>query len=322
MTIPTSRSLFRHPPALSAFGLLSAVTWLVRRLGLGLPFLRTFANKMLSKDKATRSFDGYAPKPEDVFCAVFSKSGTNWLMQMVVQAAWEGEAEFDHIHSVVAWPGTPFSGIAPLDATEPWSSAPHPVHAIKTNAPYSVLPIASDAKFITVLRDPKEVVVSAYHFLTGLFALREQVPPDAFFEDFAHGALASAWAEHTASVWAQRERPNVLVLRFDRMKEDLPAAVDAVTEFLGIDLGPEARDRVVERCGFAWMKAHEDQFGPPIMRFAGGRPRGRMLRRGATGGSSEMLSREQQARVDRLVLGQLEALGSDFPYREFFGVVE
>jgi len=47
---------------------------------------------------------------------------------------------------------------------------------------------------------------------------------------------------------------------------------------------------------------------------------GTMVRRGAQGGSSELLSLEQQRRIDDYCRAELRRLGSDFPYEEFCDV--
>ena len=50
---------------------------------------------------------GYVPVPSDVFICSYFKSGTNWTMQIAVQIAFRGRAEFEHIHDLVPWPDMP-----------------------------------------------------------------------------------------------------------------------------------------------------------------------------------------------------------------------
>ena len=47
---------------------------------------------------------------------------------------------------------------------------------------------------------------------------------------------------------------------------------------------------------------------------------GAMLRKGSQGGSSELLTPEQQRKVDAHFVAELKQLGSDFPYHEFCDV--
>ncbi|MCO4773540.1 MAG: sulfotransferase domain-containing protein [Deltaproteobacteria bacterium] len=317
MSDPRDTSTFRNPPWMSLGTPVSVAAWAARTLGFGVPFVRTLATKMLAPDQYRAIFANYEPLPEDVFVAVFSKSGTNWAMQMAAQIAWRGQAEFAHVHEYVAWPGSPFTGVVPL--TDPgWRAAPEPRHIIKCSAPLEVLPVDSPARFLCVLRDPKEVVVSAYHFIMDSFGLREAVSAASWIDFAIEGLLLDAWVSHAAQVWDARDRDNVHVLRFESLKQDLGGELDEVSAFLGVQLTRGERAAVLERCGFAWMKDHEYRFGPPILRFLGGRPAGKMLRKGASGGSGELLSRQEQDRIDALALEKLDALGSDLPYRDWY----
>ena len=45
-----------------------------------------------------------------------------------------------------------------------------------------------------------------------------------------------------------------------------------------------------------------------------------MMRKGAQGGSSELLSPERQREMDAYFMAELKRLGSDFPYEEFCDV--
>ncbi len=149
--------------------------------------------------------------------------------------------------------------------------------------------------------------------------MREAISPDRWFE-FAMSptSLFRDWAEHAASFWALRDRPNVLVLHYSEMKADLPRAVDAISEVMGVALTPSERAAVVERGSFAWMKAHESQFAPPRLPILTGKERGQMLRSGRSGDSGSFMSPAQADALDGMILEELAALGSDFPYAELY----
>jgi hypothetical protein len=54
--------------------------------------------------------------------------------------------------------------------------------------------------------------------------------------------------------WELRDRPNVLFLTYEQMKQDLPAAVRRIAALLAIDLTPGELDAVVQQAGFTQMK--------------------------------------------------------------------
>lgn len=314
-------SNFATPPFFSPNLMIATVMRTARALGLALPALKKIIGHANSAAVKAKVFGGYEPTEHDVFVATYSKSGTNWAMQMATQIAWKGEAEFSHIHDLVAWPEAHFAGIVRFDDPRPRQTCPTGRRMIKTAIDAEFVPYSEDAAYVTVIRDPKDNFVSAYHFLNGVFDLADDVTVEEWIELFKTPQYpAGLWPVHTASYWAWRDRPNVAVLFFSDMKEDLEGAVRTVAKTMRVELTDAEVARVVERCSFSWMKENEEKFGPPKLLFT--RAQGKMLREGKVGTSKDLLSREQRAEIDRFCLEQLEALGSDFPYREKFPVVE
>ena len=117
-----------------------------------------------------------------------------------------------------------------------------------------------------VLRDPKDVFVSSYHFshgvMNGIFPVRltPQEWLDSMLSD--HFPLG-CWARHTASWWQARSHPDVRIVTFRQMKADLPGVLDGMADFLELSLSEAARQSVLTRSGFDWMKAHESRWASP-----------------------------------------------------------
>ena len=64
------------------------------------------------------------------------------------------------------------------------------------------------------------------------------------------GFMGSTWVESTVGYWAQRNRPNVLIVSFKNMKRDLRGRWLGVAKFLDLDVSDEVIDRVCERASF------------------------------------------------------------------------
>jgi len=292
---------------------------LVKRIGLAKPFTKIALSIMASPKRNAKAFAGYQPTEHDVFVATFAKSGTNWMMQISQQIAHYGEAEFDHIHNLVAWPEAPSPGPIELTDLAPQQNSPSGLRIIKTHIATEFVPYSEKATYLTVIRDPKEVVVSSYYFLGGLLGVLKHISIDDWFEIFMEkDGMANRWAEHTASFWEWRDRPNVLVLIYGSILDDPRTSLAHVAEIMGVQLTPEQFEKVVERSSFEYMSAHESQFAPPKLPFAKEGEGARMVRRGKSGRSDEALSREQQAAIDQKCRAKLEELGSDFPYADAF----
>ncbi len=280
--------------------------------------------RMLFRDTGIpRVLRRYQPSTNDVFIATFAKSGTNWSMQIATQIAYRGQAEFDHIHDLVPWPEAPFPNLVPLNDPRAHSLSPTGRRVIKTHLKATSLPDSGRPRFITVLRDPKEVLVSSYYFVMGMFGLLEAVSFDSWYQMFTGGGpMATRWVEHTASFWARRNRPNALVLSYKHMKADLPGTVHRFAELMDVTLNDQEYAEVVQRAGFEYMKAREAKFAPPQVPLRVSGPMPEMIRRGKSGKSEELLDRRRQVEVDRLSRAWLKAQGCDLPYDELFDAVD
>jgi len=244
------------------------------------------------------------------------------MMQIAHQLLNHGLAEFDHIHNAVPWPDMnegPMRGYAiPMEDESIWKASPEQKRVIKTHFDWAKVPYSPDAHYISVIRDPKDVFVSSYHFFARA-AVRDVLSVESWLnvylsEQFVWGS----WPSTTASYWSQRHHPNVLVLSFKAMKRDLRATIRQVAEFLDVRASDEVIERVVEKSSFEYMRRMDHQFANWNM--VPWRHTGTMVRRGAHGGSSELLTAAQQRRIDDYCMAELRRLGSDFPYEEFCDV--
>jgi hypothetical protein len=270
-------------------------------------------------------FRGYTPQKQDVFVMTYAKSGTNWVMQIVWQLIHHCQKDFDHIHSVVPWPDavtntrTMRNYAIPLDMATEWRTEPERKRIIKTHLNWELVPYSEQARYIAVLRDPKDVFVSSYIFIRDFFFGAAMPSVDTMFRMFVNGKALTggSWAANAAGYWAQRHRSNVLILSFASMKRDLEGTVRKIAAFLDIHVSNEIIQEVCRRSSFEYMKAIDERFAP--YRGVPWRKHGRMMRSGQQGRSSELLSAEQQEQIDRSCVAELKREGSDLPYDEICG---
>jgi len=304
------------------YGVVVPAVWLLTRAGRAGSKLGWALRKRERAAAARDPFRGYVPGPQDVFVVTYPKSGTNWMLQIVHQLLHHGCGVFEHVHDVVPWPdvraGPWFlrSHAIPLARAVGWRDAPEGRRVVKTHLPFERVPYAAAARYVVVIRDPKDVFVSSYHFVRDAVLGPGMPSVEAWHRMFLNGSsLGGSWGVHAAGWWAQRHRPNVKIVSFKALKRDLPGVVRSVAAFLGIDASEEVLAAVCAQASFEHMKRIDAKFrlGPLIP----WRAPGAMLSRGAQGGAAELLTREQQRALDARVVGEMRLRGSDFPYDEF-----
>jgi hypothetical protein len=271
-------------------------------------------------------FRGYVPGPQDVFVMTYAKSGTNWMMQIAHQLIYHGRGEYKHIHDIVPWPdiqampGFLRKYAIPLPDARDWERAPERKRVIKTHFNWELLPYSESARYIAVIRDPKDILVSNYHFIKDGVYGPAMPSVSTWLKMFLSGTflLGGSWAVNAAGYWSQRHRPNVLIVSFKSMKQDLKGTVLKVADFLDVHVSPDIIQEVCRRSSFEYMKAIDEKFR--MGKMIAWRDAGAMIRKGTAGGSSELLTADQQREIDAYFLAELKRLGSDFPYDEFCDV--
>jgi hypothetical protein len=278
------------------------------------------ASKRHRRDLAKKNpFGKYIPDEHDVIVATYAKSGTNWMMQIAHQLAFHGHGEFDHIHCVVPWPDSPpplGKYAIPVNDPSVWMASPEQKRVIKTHLNWELIPYSEKARYIMVIRDPKDVFVSNYFFAKAIGG--PAIPSvETWFRSFVseNFVMGGSWAVNAAGYWAQRHRPNVLVVSFKSMKRDLKGTVRRVADFMDVRVPEEVSDDVCAQSSFAHMKQIDAKFG--VWKMTPWSSNTTMMRKGTQGGSSELLTPEQQKHIDAYFMGELRRLGSDLPYEEF-----
>ncbi len=259
----------RKPPPMPArvvMGIMAAVVFrpsvrLLERLGLTEPVTAWVSRRIRRQLRKKNPFRNYVPTEHDVFVATYVKSGTNWMMQIAHQLAFHGNSDFEHIHCVVPWPdvtnGGPMRRYAiPVDDPSVWAASPEQKRVIKTHFNWDMVPYSENARYISVIRDPKDVFVSSYFFFLKNGPVSMDVSVETWFRLFLSDdfPMWGSWGANTAGYWAQRHRPNVLIVSFKEMKRDLRTTVCRVADFMNIRTSADVIDRTCEKSSFEYMK--------------------------------------------------------------------
>lgn len=241
----------------------------------------------------------YKPRPDDIFLVTYPKSGTTLMQMMLYQITTEGEMDFPHINSVSPW----FEQELHRGTGRALEVVPSP-RFFKSHLVYKKLP--RKGRFIYMARDVRDVAISAYHHLC--LVSGKKVDMTEFVNNFLHEKVGfGSWFEHIESWWPHRNDPNVLFLRYEEAIADLPGTVRRVAQFSNLSLAEVDLPRIVERCGFEFMKRHDRKFDPRLHQVS--QETGAFIRKGGSGDGRLAFSQEQNQMLSRKMEKLVRKLG-------------
>ena len=257
----------------------------------------------------------FSLRSDDVWIVAYPKAGSTWTQQIVRLLQNRGEDDGKVLSESVPW----LEALSYMYPHIKPDQLPSP-RLFQSHFMYDKMPCGSPnttpCKYIYVARNPKDLVVSYYYHHRGFKKLHlGEVQWEEFFELFVSGrADFGDYFEHVLGWWAHRDDDNVLFLKYEDMKKDLPTAVASIAKFIEKDkeLSTTILDQVVKRTTFdamksdpkanhSWTAHHRDPSEPPFMR------------KGVVGDWKNLLTAEQSKRMDTLYQ-KLQAAGLEFDF--------
>ena len=251
-----------------------------------------------AEDRAA-SIASYRSQPTDIIISPYAKCGTTWLQQLLHTLRTRGDMDFDDISRVVPWIET--AKALSLDLDAPQRGRPR---LFKSHLPYDLVP--KGPRHVVSFRDPKDAILSDYHFMEGWWFEPGSISLAEFIERplTRRGTGRDYW-HHLLTWWGARTSPEVLLLSYERMSADPAKHVRAIAKFAAIDLDDELLRLTLEHSSLAFMLKHKDRFNDRLMRElsegASGLPKGSdsaKVREGKVGAHRAEMSPEIAARID------------------------
>ena len=253
--------------------------------------------------------------PGDVVVNTYSKSGTTWVQQIVKLLRSDGKEDGTTISDAIAWLdcGDGYPNYRPLEnLTRPFY--------FKSHMPYERcpggLPHTTQAKYIYVARNPKDVAVSYYHHMRAYKGIDFSGSWDVFFNLFLTGRVYfGAWFDHVLAWWRYQDRENILFLKYEDLSSNIREGVEKIAEFIFANTPPaNVLDEVAKQCtfnsmkenpaaNFSWVNPHRHPDAPPF------------LRKGTVGDWMNYFTTEQNAEFDAVYAEKMKDSRLDFRFQ-------
>ena len=186
--------------------------------------------------------------PDDVFLVSYPKSGNTWSRFLVGNLMHPDQAvDFSNIHKLVPDPfGSP---------KKVFNNIPRP-RVIKSHECFD----PRYPRVIYIVRDPRDVAVSQYHFHRKCKLIEDSCPMEQYVPRFLAGEVCrhGSWGENVASWLATRRNDRrFLLLRYEDMVSNTRTELGKIAAFLGIVSTPELISQAVARSSADRMRKLE-----------------------------------------------------------------
>jgi len=215
--------------------------------------------------------------PDDTFIVSYPKSGNTWMRFLIGNLIYPEGVDFSNINKKIPDPGDV--------SKRHLKRLPRPRY-IKSHSPYD----PRYRKVILIVRDPRDVVLSEYHFdikrnvIPESFSMeryvREWMDGRGYHESGSWGANVGSWMAARRNVRAFLNGQSMLLLRYEDMIDDPNRELARVATFLNIRSDEKRIRNAVERSsadqmrelerkqGHLWSSTRETQQDKPFVRSA------------------------------------------------------
>jgi len=236
-------------------------------------------------------WDGFELRDGDIIISTPPKCGTTWL-QMICALLVFQTPTFDRSLDLIS----PWLDMLTRDRASVVADleAQHHRRFVKTHTPFDGIPLDERVTYICVGRDPRDVGMSWDNHMANLDlvaflgARQAAVGLDDLAELFTAGPpvradseLARFWQwvdnpmppteypgslgatlHHLSTFWEVRERPNVVLLRYEELKADLDGRMRFLADRLGITVPEDRWPELVDAATFDRMRERADEVAP------------------------------------------------------------
>jgi hypothetical protein len=211
--------------------------------------------------------------PDDVFLVSYPKSGNTWTRFLMANLAYPEKApDFSNINDLLPDPEGMSKRNLEQAHRRPRILKSH--HCFDPRFP----------KVIYVVRDPRDVVLSEYHYDIKRRVLADDYPLQQFVSRFVRGELNhpyGTWGENAASwYYTRRGDPRFLLVRYETLQSQALDEVRRIADFLGtstdsarlsfaIEQSSAKRMRELEqKQSHLWSSTRETRKDKPFVRSA------------------------------------------------------
>ncbi|KAL8185952.1 UNVERIFIED_CONTAM: hypothetical protein K2H54_060212 [Gekko kuhli] len=194
-----------------------------------------------------KALEQFEARSDDVILAGYPKSGTNWVGQILTDL---------------------------VDASKKNKEDTNSTDDEMEEFPYLEVGDPEKYQILLLIRNPKDVATSFYHFSNGLAPLPSYTSWDDYFKAFMTGQMP--WGSYFDYVFEWNKHAadeNIMTITYEELKENRALGVKRISEFFELNLTEQEIQEVVDKSSFQAMKENSQkthgEFGKVLFRKGG-----------------------------------------------------
>ncbi|KAI5103033.1 sulfotransferase family 2, cytosolic sulfotransferase 2, partial [Silurus meridionalis] len=274
-----------------------------------------YVPKQLHPPESLKYYEDFTFRQDDVLIVTFPKSGflsplsflffflgTTWMQEIVPLIHSEGD--LTPVHTIPNWKRVPWleqERVIQLNLEQrpsPRIFSTHLHHSMMNDFYFKVKP-----KVIYVLRNPKDVFTSSFHYYGMAAYLVNPGTADEFLQKFLKAKIIfGSWFEHVKGWLNAKDQDRIFYISYEEMIQVniscyTLCSVTKIAQFLEKPLSPEVIEKIAENCLFKNMKHNKMSNYSLVPEEFMDQKKSEFLRKGIAGDWKNLLT---EAQVEKL----------------------
>ncbi|OCT73205.1 sulfotransferase 2B1 [Xenopus laevis] len=251
----------------------------------------------------------------DIFNVTYPKSGTIWMMELLSLIYTNGDPTW--CKTVPSWERVPWIEVPAIRRVIQKNNCPRLFTTHLPRSHFCKSFSGSKAKVIYTARNPKDALVSLYHFAKMSVFFEDPGSFPEFLEKYLSGDLVyGSWFDHIKGWMEMMGNENFLLNTYEALQKDLRGSVIRISSFLGKDLDERALDSVVENASFNNMSKNSIAYVSLLSEEYMEHGKSPFMRKGVSGDWKNHFTVSQSKYFDEIYKEKMKDFSYKFPWDE------
>lgn len=212
---------------------------------------------LLHPAESLKYYEEFSFRPDDIIIITYPKSGTTWMQELVPLIMNGGDPA--SVETLPNWDRVPWleeQRACVLNLEERPSPRIFASHFHYNMMPTSFFKVKP--KVIYVMRNPKDVFTSSFHYYAMASFLVKPGPQTEFLHKFLEGkVMFGSWFDHVKGWINAEDKDRIMFISYEEMVMDLKDSVSRLATFLEKPLETTVIEKIADRCLFKNMKKNK-----------------------------------------------------------------